>query len=124
MSSLDDRFARLGGYVRWMDGSEIEGFDVIGRDMRHVKVGDHVLRKFPGHEGFESGRTMELVVTEVDDVLIYCGPKGSGWSFDRATGAEVDHDFRWGTDVRHHRNVPCRSRGGEAVPIRRQWVTR
>jgi hypothetical protein len=39
---------------------------------------------------------MELIVTEVDDQLIYCGPKGTGWTFDRLTGAEVDHDLRWG----------------------------
>ncbi len=79
-----------------MDDPEFESFSVTGRDMRHVKTGDHVLRKFPSPQDFESGPTMELVVTEVDDDLIYCGPKGTGWSFDRATGAEVDHDLRWG----------------------------
>jgi hypothetical protein len=65
-------------------------------NMRHVKPGDHVLRQFPGEHDFESGFRMELVVTEIDDELIYCGPRGTGWSFDRATGAEVDHDLRWG----------------------------
>jgi hypothetical protein len=90
-------YARLGGYVRRMDDFESKNFvNVTGRDMRHVKVGDHVLRKFSGSRDFESGATMELIVTEVDDELIYCGPKGIGWSFDRATGAEVDHDLRWG----------------------------
>jgi hypothetical protein len=81
-----------------MDDSELERFmiPVTGRDMRHVKVGDHVLRRFPGSDDFESGPTMELVATEVDNELIYCGPKGVGWSFDRTTGAEVDHDLRWG----------------------------
>ena len=81
-----------------MDDSELERFmvTVTGRDMRHVKVGDRVLRKFPGQHDFESGFTVELVVTEVDDELIYCGPKGVGWSFDRLSGAEVDHDLRWG----------------------------
>lgn len=39
---------------------------------------------------------MVLQVTEVDDELIFCGPKGTGWSFDRATGAEVDHGLGWG----------------------------
>lgn len=65
-------------------------------DMRHAKPGDHVLRQFPGERDFESGIQMKLVVTDIDDELIYCGPKGSGWTFDRATGAEVDHDLRWG----------------------------
>jgi hypothetical protein len=89
-------FARLPAYVRCMTDSEFEHFSVTGRDMRHVKVGDRVLRKFPGSRDFESGTTIELLVTEVDDELIYCGPKGAGWSFDRATGIEVDHDLHWG----------------------------
>jgi hypothetical protein len=81
-----------------MDDPELERFtlNVTGRDMRHVKAGDRVLRQFPGSHDFDSGMRMELVVTEVDDELIYCGPQGVGWSFDRATGAEVDHDLRWG----------------------------
>lgn len=61
-------------------------------DMRHIKPGDSVRRQF----GPAPGPVMVLRVTEVDDELIYCGPKGVGWSFDRATGAEVDHDLRWG----------------------------
>lgn len=87
-------FARLPGYVRHMDESEF--FTVTVRDMQHIQVGDRVLRKFPGLQDFESGVAVELVVSEVDDELIYCGPKGAGWSFDRATGMEVDHDLRWG----------------------------
>lgn len=62
-------------------------------NMRHVKPGDKVRRQFgpvPGQ------LIMVLLVTEVDDELIYCGPKGMGWSFDRATGAEVDHGLHWG----------------------------
>lgn len=35
---------------------------------------------------------MRMVVTAVDDTLIHCGP----WTFDRATGAEVDHELEWG----------------------------
>lgn len=60
--------------------------------MRHIKVGDKVKRQF----GPTPGPAMVLQVTEVDDELIYCGPKGTGWSFDRATGAEVDHGLGWG----------------------------
>jgi hypothetical protein len=78
-----------------MDESE-DYLTVTVHDMRHVKAGDYVLRKFPGLHDFESGMAVELVVTEVDDELIYCGPKGVGWSFDRATGMEVDHQLRWG----------------------------
>lgn len=89
-------FARLPGYVRRMTESEPESFIVTVRDMRHVKVGDRVLRKFPGLHDFESGPVVKLVVTDVDDDLIYCGSKGAVWSFDRATGMEVDHELGWG----------------------------
>jgi hypothetical protein len=61
-------------------------------DMRHIKTGDKVKRQF----GPTPGPIMVLHVTEVDDELIYCGPKETGWSFDRATGAEVDHGLGWG----------------------------
>jgi hypothetical protein len=60
-------------------------------DMRHVKVGDKVKRQF----GLTPGTNMVLQVTEVDEDLIYCGPKRTGWSFDRATAAEVDHGLGW-----------------------------
>lgn len=60
--------------------------------MRHINVGDKVKRQF----GPTPGPNMVLQVTDVDDELIYCGAKGTGWSFDRATGAEVDHGLRWG----------------------------
>jgi hypothetical protein len=39
---------------------------------------------------------MDLKVTAVDGRFIYCGPKGSGWKFDRASGAEVDEEIGWG----------------------------
>lgn len=38
----------------------------------------------------------ELLVTAVDERLIWCGPVGSGWSFDRDTGFEVDEELGWG----------------------------
>jgi hypothetical protein len=78
-----------------MNESE-DHFTVPVRDMRHIKAGDQVVRKFPGLHDFESGMAVKLVVTEVDHELIYCGPKGVGWSFDRATGMEVDHELQWG----------------------------
>lgn len=42
------------------------------------------------------GAPMRLTVTSVDDELIYCGDPGVGWSFDRISGAEVDHELQWG----------------------------
>lgn len=37
---------------------------------------------------------MGLKVTAIDDKLIHCGD----WTFDLATGAEVDEDLGWGPD--------------------------
>jgi hypothetical protein len=65
-------------------------------NMRHIKVGDPVVRQIGRSEVGQQPHQVELVVSEVDDELIYCGPRGEGWSFDRATGAEVDHDLGWG----------------------------
>jgi len=39
---------------------------------------------------------MDLRVTAVDARFIYCGPVGSGWKFDRSSGAEVDEELGWG----------------------------
>lgn len=75
-----------------MTSSDSEHFRIAVRDMRDVKVGERVPRQFPGEHDFESGATMTLTVTKVDDELIHCGL----WTFDRATGMEVDHDLRWG----------------------------
>jgi len=52
----------------------------------HIKKGDAVTRMLAGTI------PMTLRVTQVDDKLIHCGP----WTFDRFTGAEVDHDLQWG----------------------------
>lgn len=35
--------------------------------------------------------SMELLVSDVDDDFIYCGP----WKFSKATSAEVDEDLGW-----------------------------
>lgn len=59
----------------------------------HVKAGDTVLRMIGGRI------PMELLVTDVTDDLILCStPSGSvgGWTFDRATGVEVDELLKWG----------------------------
>lgn len=53
-----------------------------------LKVGDEVTRVLGG-EVF-----MALQVTELTDKLITCGD----WTFDRATGAEIDEYFRWGPE--------------------------
>jgi hypothetical protein len=52
----------------------------------HIKRGDTVVRILGGV------LPMRMQVTDVDDTLIHCG----SWTFDRATGAEVDHDLGWG----------------------------
>ena len=51
------------------------------------KVGDTVLRLLAGQV------PMKLKVTEVTDTLIVTG---GGWTFDKATGAEIDEDLGWG----------------------------
>lgn len=62
---------------------------------RDVEVGDVVLRLLAGVI------PMSLIVTKVDDKLIYCGTDDApgtmepvhGWTFDRDTGVEVDEDI-------------------------------
>lgn len=58
----------------------------------HVKVGDTVTRLLGGQ------LPMKLKVDKVEGDLIYCYASGpeDAWTFDRATGAEVDLDLRWG----------------------------
>lgn len=58
---------------------------------RNVKTGDTVKRVM----GL-GGPIMELVVTELDDEFIYCGPPGVGWKFNRDHGYEVDEELGWG----------------------------
>ena len=52
-----------------------------------VMVGDNVFRWLAGIEV-----PMPLIVTEVTDERIICGP----WEFDRITGAEIDELLGWG----------------------------
>lgn len=52
-----------------------------------IKVGDKI-----GRQMGSDGPIMWLTVTEVDETTIHCNL----WQFDRATGAEIDHDLQWG----------------------------
>jgi hypothetical protein len=52
--------------------------------MIDVKVGDEVVRNMAGVH-------MTLIVSEVQDGKIVCGP----WTFDQETGAELDEDLGW-----------------------------
>lgn len=64
----------------------------------HIKAGDKVVRCLAGvaHQ--------PLIVTKVDEELIHCcfgceqAGECRGWTFDRATGIEVDHDIGWGLE--------------------------
>lgn len=51
-------------------------------------VGHFAIRNMAGIE-------MKLRITEVTDKLIVCG----SWTFDRATGAEIDEDLGWGPNL-------------------------
>lgn len=63
-------------------------------------MGDRVTRVFG------AGVTMPMVVVKVAGGLITCnaleggspvlGPGAELWTFDAETGAEIDHDLRWG----------------------------
>ena len=53
--------------------------------LEDIKPGNGVIRMM-------AGMPMRLIVSEVTDNLIKCGP----WEFSRRTGAEVDEDLGWG----------------------------
>lgn len=53
--------------------------------MINAKVGDAVVRNM-------GGVIMTFMVTEVTEDKIICG----WWTFDKATGAEIDEDLNWG----------------------------
>jgi hypothetical protein len=59
------------------------------RTFEHIRAGDVVCRML-------AGAPMRLRVTAVDAELIWCGEPGAGWSFDRVTGVEIDHEIGWG----------------------------
>jgi len=54
-----------------------------------IKIGDRV-----GRQMGNDGPIMWLTVTDVGTEVIYCNL----WMFDRKTGAEIDHDLRWGPE--------------------------
>lgn len=54
-----------------------------------MKIGDYVTRMLAG------SIPMQLKVTAIDNKFIHCGD----WKFDKTTGAEVDEDLGWGTEV-------------------------
>lgn len=54
-----------------------------------VKPGDRVARQVG-----RKGPLMWLTVTEVTDDSIFCNL----WQFDRRSGAEIDHELRWGPE--------------------------
>jgi hypothetical protein len=58
--------------------------------MGELKVGDTITRWLAGTI------PMELRVTEITDTEILCGPRGVGYMFDKATGAEIDEELGWG----------------------------
>jgi hypothetical protein len=58
--------------------------------MEDIKVGDRVVRWLGG------AIPMPLRVTQVTGTTVEC----SLWTFDRATGAEIDDDLGWGPPPR------------------------
>lgn len=56
-----------------------------------IRVGDKIGRQI-GDGAF--GDVMWLTVTEVTETEIHC----NAWCFDRASGAEIDHDLQWGPE--------------------------
>jgi hypothetical protein len=68
---------------------KFDGKRVVITSFSYVKKSDKVTRML-------GGAPMGLLVTDVDDDFIYCGPPGVGWQFDRATGIEVDEEIGWG----------------------------
>jgi hypothetical protein len=78
-------------------------------NFEHLKVGDHVTRLL-------GGMPMPMIVTKVDGDLITCAAIitekdrqkfggaetfNGGWTFDRKTGAEEDHEIGWGVKFGH-----------------------
>lgn len=75
------------------------------KTFQDAKVGD----RFDRHHG--SGYFMTMEVVEIGDNLLTCaavekdrstgkeiGLFKGGWTFDRKTGVEVDHDLKWGPE--------------------------
>ena len=84
----DDRVEAMAEIDRVTSPATDLTYDPI-TDLSQIRAGDVVTRLL-------GGSPMDLKVTSVDEKLIYCGKPGVGWSFDRATGAEVDEEIGWG----------------------------
>lgn len=61
-----------------------------------LKPGDKIKRML-------GGKPMQMIIIKVDENLITCdaitdsgGVFRGGWTFDRRTGAEEDHELEWG----------------------------
>jgi len=61
----------------------------------NIKPGDTVCRMLGGTV------PMDLLVSEVTDTEILCGPPDGGWMFCRKTGAEIDPELGWGAPPLH-----------------------
>ena len=64
------------------------------RSLLDVKAGDQVGREWGAPDTKGERAVMWLTVTEVTDDRIFC----NRWEFDRETGAEIDHELRWGPE--------------------------
>ena len=66
-------------------------------DLSDIQVGDKLIRNLAGMD-------MRVIVGQVTETQIKVGsddrviPWQIGWTFDRATCAEVDEDLEWGPD--------------------------
>jgi len=72
-----------------------------------LKVGDTVTRMLAGTI------PMELRVTEITETEILCGPRGVGYMFDKATGAEIDEELGWGPPPKMTGSFIARSGDGD-----------
>lgn len=61
-------------------------WEVMSYNPNTIKIGDTVTRMLAGKVA------MPLKVTALGDKVVTCG----AWTFDRATGAEIDEDLNWG----------------------------
>lgn len=73
---------------------------VKSRRLDDVKVGDMLVRVLGAN-----GIPMSVIVGEIKDGRVKVGsadgmvPWEIGWTFDQATGAEIDEELGWGPEV-------------------------
>lgn len=73
-----------------------------------VKEGDKLTRMLGGTI------PMEMIVEKVHEGLIFCV---GGWTFDAATGAEVDPDLGWGPPPLHTGSLLTAINGEQIVSL-------